>query len=151
MAGDRGRDAGYAAAIAAVLQNHRTYAVLCGAPLVALLTQLQWLQSIDSLIIKLMLTVSVVCLFIAGALVVVFIDMGYYYLAKVCLSNDESPRESPFVEYTEKLYRKAGVELDEASITRIAMKLEGPLMVMIFVGWLLLLSSLFSLLWLPDS
>ena len=151
MAGESGREAGYAAAIAAVLQNHRTYALLCGAPLVALLTQLQWLQSIDSLLIKLMLTVSVVCLFVAGALVVYIIDMGYYYLAKVCLSSDGSPRDSPFLAYTEKLYRKAGVDLDEESITRIAMKLEGPLMVMIIVGWLLLLLSLFSLLWLPTG
>jgi hypothetical protein len=149
VAGESGRDPGYPAAIAAVLENHKTYALLCGAPLVALLTQLQWLQSIDSLLIKLMLTMSVACLFVSGALVVYLIDMGNYYLAKVCLQRDESSRDSPFLAYTERLYGKAGVTLDEASITRVAMKLERPLMVMIVGGWLLLLLSLLSLLWLP--
>jgi hypothetical protein len=149
VAGEGGRDAGYASAIAVVVENHRTYALLCGAPLVALLTQLEWLQSIDSLLIKLMLTVSVVCLFASGALVVYLIDLGNTFLAKIRLLSDESPRHSPFLEYAERFHRKAGVELDEASITRITVKLERPLVGMIVVGWILLLLSLLSLLWLP--
>ena len=149
MAVEIGREDGYASAIAVVVENHRTYALLCGAPLVALLTQLQWLQAIDSLLIKLMLTVSVVCLFASGALVVYLIDLGSTYLAKVRLLSDESPRHSPFLEYAERMHRKAGVELDEASIMRVTVKLERPLVIMIVVGWLLLLLSLLSLLWLP--
>ena len=68
--------AGYASAIEVVVESHKIYVLLCGAPLVALVTQLQWLQSIDSVMIKMLMTVSVLCFVVRGAFSVFFLDLA---------------------------------------------------------------------------
>ena len=140
--------AGYISAIEAIVESHKLYVLLCGAPLVALVTQLQWAQSLDSVIIKIFMTISVLCFVVGGAFSVFFLDLARHYLAKTNLENDsDGASESPYMRYVAEIHRHGVGELTEDNIVRITRMFTMPLMYLIGCGWSLVVLALLLAVW----
>ena len=139
---------GYASAVDLQIENHKTYAFLCGAPLVVLVAQLPWIQHLDSAIVKTMLTVSILCLFIAGVFCLVFIDLARSYLTKIKIRSEIGEDDStPYLAFLEATYRSSIVELSEQSLTNLAARFSHALAYLAIVGWTLILVSLIVVMW----
>lgn len=140
--------AGYASAVELMIENHKTYAFLCGAPLVALVAQLPWIQQIDSFIVKVMLTLSIICLFVTGAVCLFFIDLARSYLTKIKLRSELGDEGStPYLAFLEDTYRPSVGELSEQNLTDLAARFVHPLAYLAIAGWVLILAALLVVMW----
>ena len=139
---------GHISAIESVVESHKLYVLLCGAPLVALVTQLQWAQSLDSAIIKILMTVSVLCFVVGGAFGVFCLDLARHYLAKTSLESDsEGASESPYMRYVAEIHGHGIGELTEENIVRITRIFMVPLMYIIGCGWASVVLALLLAVW----
>jgi hypothetical protein len=142
------RGSGYASAINSVIESHKLYVLLCGAPLIALIAQLQWVQALDSLAIKVLITGSVFCFVLAGAVSVVFLDLARHFLAKTEIENDLSgASDSPYMKYVQEVHGHGIGELTEENMTRIARAFTYPLACGIGCGWLFAILALVIAIW----
>ncbi len=139
---------GYVSAIKSVIDSHNLYALLCGAPLVALIAQLQWVQALDNVAIKALITVSVFCFVAGGAFAIYFLDLARHFLAKTELENDNiGASESPYMMYVLEVHGHGIGELTEENMTRIARKFAYPLAYVIGFGWLSAVLALVMAIW----
>jgi hypothetical protein len=142
------KSAGYASAIEVLIENHKTYALLCGAPLVALAAQLRWIQLVESIAVKLMLTVAIICLFATGAICLFFIDLMRNYLAKIMVQSEFGDDVStPYLSFLDRIYGGSVGELSEENLTNMAARFTHPLACLAIAGWALILASLLLVMW----
>lgn len=142
------KGSGYVSAIESIIESHKLYVLLCGAPLVALVAQLQWIHSLDSLIIKALITVSVVCFVAAGAFAVFFLDLARHYQAKTNLENDfNGSSDSPYMRYVGEIYGHGIGEMTEENIVKTVRMLVYPLAYAIGVGWSSVVLALVIAIW----
>jgi hypothetical protein len=139
---------GYISAIESVIESHKLYVLLCGAPLVALVAQLQWVRSLDSFAIKTLITVSVFCFIAAGAFSVLFLDLARHYLAKTNLESDPNgASDSPYMRYVLEIYSHGIGDMTEENIVRIARMFMHPLVYAMGFGWLSVVLALVIAIW----
>jgi hypothetical protein len=146
------KGAGYIGAIESIIEAHKVYLALSGAPLVALIAQLWWIQTTESVFVKAIITLAVVCLLFSGAVSIFMLDLARSYLAKVKLESDHAEAvDSPYLRYLLELYRGSVGDLTEDGLTNLARKFTHPLVYAMLLGWGLLILALFVTIWSTDA
>ena len=99
----------YIAGMQAALEVQKTNLLLSTAPILILATQIGWIQSNQSNLFKLMVTVSVTMLLIAAFISLIFVFSGSDYIAKINLESDGIDADSsPYLSFIKEQYEPFG-------------------------------------------
>ncbi len=141
----------YIAGMQAALEVQKTNLLLSTAPILILATQIGWIQSNQSNLFKLMVTVSVTMLLIAAFISLIFVFSGSDYIAKINLESDGiDANSSPYLGFIKEQYEPFG-GLSEENLVRLGRRLHKPLLIFLWSGWVLLVASTFVIIWTPPA
>ena len=141
----------YIAGMQAALEVQKTNLLLSTAPILILATQIGWIQSNQSNLFKLMVTVSVTMLLIAAFISLIFVFSGSDYIAKINLESDGiDASSSPYLGFIKEQYEPFG-GLSEENLVRLGRRLHKPLLIFLWSGWVLLVASTFVIIWTPPA
>jgi hypothetical protein len=146
MGSPEGR-ARYIAAMQAALEVQKTNLLLSTAPIVVISTQVGWVQSSQSNLLKAIITVAVIMLLLAALISLFFVFSGQDYIAMISLESEGSSSDSsPYLNFIFDHYKIIG-GLSEENLVWLGRKLHGPLVILLCSGWTLLVVSIFVAIW----
>ena len=138
----------YINALQELINTQKSNALLAGAPLVALTSQLKWINSVDDFVLNILVSISVICFLIGGGISMYLIEVLRDYTAKAHLYNaGEDLLGSPLISAIENNYRNTIVELNERNILSHLRKFSPFMIGSVAAGWGALIAIIFMSIW----